>query len=255
MSIKDATAQLDAVLDKIDAARALLNLAADLIDEATAFFGAAVAGTVASDALQALAWFGEAQQGIGSSFAALTAAEDAIRAYRTQLVGEPIATGPMVGETSPRENRSRSSGEPSTVPIAVTPERVEELRRQLPPPVVSSAGQKTHGRWIDPNGNVHQEVSGKDEKSEEALRFFEEEMKSRRIPVTVVDVEIKLAVHMRQQAMKSVTLVINNPPCRGPMGCSALIPVVLPPGYTMTVHGPDGFRQEYKGGGTSKWVP
>jgi hypothetical protein len=134
-------------------------------------------------------------------------------------------------------------------------ERIGPLLRDLPPPVVSGAGQKTYGRWIDPEGNVHSEVSGKDQKSEAAVRFFEEEMKSRRILGTVVDVEIKLAVHMRKSGIRSTTLMINNLPCRGPMGCNALVPVVLPLGYTMTVYGPRGFKQQYKGGGTSKWVP
>ncbi|MFC6093297.1 DddA-like double-stranded DNA deaminase toxin [Saccharothrix lopnurensis] len=255
MSIKDVAARLDAVLDKIDAARESLNVAADLIDDATTLLGSAVSGTADPDALQALAWFGEAQQGIRSPFAALKAAEDAIRAYRATLAGDSTATGPTAGVTSSQGGRSPSSGAPPTVPVPVTPGRIEELRRELPPSVVSGVGQKTHGRWIDPSGRVHEEVSGKDEKSEEALRFFEEEIKSRRIPVTVVDVEIKLAAHMRKNGIQSATLVLNNFPCRGPMGCDALVPVVLPPGFTMTVYGPDGFRQEYKGGGTSKWVP
>jgi len=190
-----------------------------------------------------------------SPFAALKAAEDAIRAYRATLVGDSTATGPTAGATSPQRVRSPSSGAPLSLLIPVTPERIEELRRDLPPSVVSGIGQKTHGRWIDPSGRVHEEVSGKDEKPEEALRLFEEEIKSRRIPVTVVYVEIKLAAHMRKNGIRSATLVLNNFPCRGPMGCDALVPVVLPPGYTMTVYGPDGFRQEYQGGGTSKWAP
>jgi len=45
----------------------------------------------------------------------------------------------------------------------VPPERVEELRRNLPPPVVPGTGQKTHGRWIAPDGKVRQVVSGRDE--------------------------------------------------------------------------------------------
>ncbi|MBB5956411.1 hypothetical protein FHS29_002997 [Saccharothrix tamanrassetensis] len=254
MSIKDVAALLDAVLDKIDAARESLDVAADLIDDATSLLGSAVSGTADPDALQALTWFGEAQQGTRSPFAALKAAEDAIRAYRATLVGDSTATGSTAGATSPQGDRSSSSGAPRNLPVPVTPDRIEELRRELPPSVVSGVGQKTHGQWIDPSGRVHEEVSGKDEKSEEALRFFEE-IKSRRIPVTVVDVEIKLAAHMRKNEIPSATLVLNNFPCRGPMGCDALVPVVLPPGYTMTVYGPDGFRQEYKGGGTSKWVP
>ncbi|CRK56025.1 hypothetical protein [Alloactinosynnema sp. L-07] len=99
------------------------------------------------------------------------------------------------------------------------------------------------------------EVSGADAKGKQALRFFAEELKARRIPTTVTDVEIKLAVHMRKNGIRSATLVLNNVPCKGPMGCDALVSVVLPPGYMLTVYGTDGFRREYRGGGTSKWVP
>jgi hypothetical protein len=255
VSIKDLAAQLDAVLAKIDAARASLDTAAVLIDETTGIMGAVVSGTAAPDALQALALCAEAQQALRPPYLAMQAAEDAVRAYRANLTGDNTTTGPAAGVPSPPGDRSRSSSAPLAAPVAVATERIEQLRRELPPPVVSSTGQKTHGRWIDPKGNVHPEISGKDEKSEEALQFFEDEIKSRRIPITVVDVEIKLAAHMRKNGIRSATLVINNSPCGGPMGCNALVPVVLPPGYTMTVYGPDGFKQEYKGGGTSKWVP
>lgn len=117
---------------------------------------------------------------------------------------------------SPTEAARPSAALPPTV---VTPERIERLRRDLPPPVVPGTGRKTHGRWIDTSGNVHAETGGKDEKSEEAVRFFKE-IKSRRIPTAVTDVEIKLAVHMRKRG-----------------------------------HGPNGFLRHYKGGGTSEWVP
>ena len=110
MSIRDVVAQLDAVLDKIDAARELLNVAADLIDDATTLLGSAVSGTTDPDALQALAWFGEAQQGTRSPFAALKAAEDAIRTYRATLAGDSTATGPTAGVTSPQGGGRRRPG-------------------------------------------------------------------------------------------------------------------------------------------------
>ncbi|MBY8848182.1 hypothetical protein K7G98_05775, partial [Saccharothrix sp. MB29] len=215
MSIEDVAVRLDAVLDGIATARESLNVATDLIDDATTLLGAVVSGTSDPDALQALAWFGDARQDTQATFAALKAAEDAVRAYRASLVGD--STGSAVPATGPQEGRSPSSGTPPNLPVPVTPERIEEIRRELPPSVMSGVGQKTYGRWIDPSGKVHEEVSGKDEKSREALRFFEEEIKSRRVPVTVVDVEIKLAAHMRKNGIRSATLVLNNFPCRGPM--------------------------------------
>jgi len=99
--------------------------------------------------------------GTRSPFAALKAAEETIRAYRATLVRDSTPTVRTAGATSPQGDRSPPSGAPPSRPVPVTPERIEELRRELPPSVVSGIGQKTHGRWIDPSGRVHEEVSGK----------------------------------------------------------------------------------------------
>lgn len=37
--------------------------------------------------------------------------------------------------------------------------------------------------------------------------------------------------------------------------CDALVPVILPEGYILTVYGSNGFVREYKGGETSSWLP
>jgi hypothetical protein len=52
---------------------------------------------------------------------------------------------------------------------------------------------------------------------------------------------MKLAVHMRKNGIRSATLVVNHVPCEGPLGCDALVPVILPTGYTLTVYGTNGF--------------
>jgi hypothetical protein len=255
VSIADVAAQLDAVLDEIDAVRVSLGAAADLIDEVAAIVETAVAGSAAPEALDALSLFEQARQGLEAPSGMLHIAEEAIRDYRAYLVGQTSSVDPPATTSNPKAEQARPPEAPSAKPIAVTPERIEQLRRELPPPVVPGTGQKTHGRWIDPDGNVHAEVSGEDEKSEDAIWFFEEEIKSRRTPTVVTDVETKLAVHMRKRHIRSAVLVINNIPCSGAMGCAEIVPVVLPPGYTMTVYGSDGVPREYKGGGTSEWVP
>jgi len=53
--------------------------------------------------------------------------------------------------------------------------------------------------------------------------------------ITDGDVELKLAARMREQgaidpAMRHVTVAVNHVPCRGPLGCDTLVPVVLPDG-------------------------
>ncbi|MFC6093927.1 DddA-like double-stranded DNA deaminase toxin [Saccharothrix lopnurensis] len=37
-------------------------------------------------------------------------------------------------------------------------------------------------------------------------------------------------------------------PGEGPFGCDSLLPAVLPDGYTLTVHGPDGYYKKFTGG-------
>jgi hypothetical protein len=139
------------------------------------------------------------------------------RKIEERLIGgiEP----PHVGSTVP-ERRDR----PGTAR-----DQIESLRGGLPPPVTTGTGQKTHGRWIGPDGAVHTEVSSKDAKHEQAIQFFRE-IKARRIPLRASDVEMKLAVHMRINDIRSVTLAVNHVPCEGPMGCDALVPVILPEG-------------------------
>lgn len=97
-------------------------------------------------------------------------------------------------------------------------------------------------------------VSGQDGAYDEAIQVFRD-MKSRHVPQRASDVEMKLAAHMRNNGIRSAVLVINHTPCPGPMGCDALLPVILPKGYTLTVYGVNGFVRRYEGGGTSSWVP
>ena len=136
----------------------------------------------------------------------------------------------------------------------VSAERIGQLRSELPPPVTSGVGKKTHGRWVGSDGQVRAMTSGKDEAYAQAIEVFRE-MKSRHIPQRAADVEMKLAAHMRKNGIRSATLVINHVPCVGPLGCDALVPVILPVGYRLTVHGANGIVREYKGGATSSWVP
>lgn len=64
---------------------------------------------------------------------------------------------------------------------------------------------------------------------------------------TADHVEVKVAAIVRRPAVRDVTLVINNDPCRkGPLSCSELIPQVLRAGQTITVYWPGGW-QTYRG--------
>lgn len=66
-------------------------------------------------------------------------------------------------------------------------------------------------------------------------------------------VELKVASRMydtwkRTRDAQHETIVINNRPCDiNPLDCEYVIDRFLPPGSTLTVHGPDGFRKIYHG--------
>lgn len=221
--------------------------------EAISLATAATAGSSRPEAAQALDLLTQARQSLANILDTAQSAKDTAHAYRTHLAGGDSPSAATVSPPLPK--RADPSCRTTENQSTSTTGKIAELVRDLPPPVVPNSGQKTRSRWFGEDGEIHSELSGKDDKHRQAVRVFEEDMRSRRIPSTVVDVEIKLAAHMRANGIRSATLAINNQPCRGPMGCDALVPVVLPPGYTLTVIGPNGFRREYKGGATSRWVP
>lgn len=111
---------------------------------------------------------------------------------------------------------------------------------------------KTHGRWIGPDGQVHPIVSGEDQDYAESVQAFKE-LGAPGLPVRASDVEMKLAAHMRNHGVTSVTLVINNVPCPGQFGCDGLLPVLLPLGFRLTVHGANNYTKTYQGGAKPPW--
>lgn len=164
------------------------------------------------------------------------------------------AAQPATPPTDPRGQTGKSS-----IPPAVSAERADELRRELPPPVnpMTDPGRKTHGRWVGPDGQAHTIVSGKDEDSQAAGELLQRlGMPVRRITKSS-DVEMKLAARMVRDGISQVTVFINNAPCRGQLSCDTLVPIMLPEGATLTVHGVnrDGtlFKKRYTGGARPWW--
>ncbi len=118
-------------------------------------------------------------------------------------------------------------------------------------PKPNPTGKKTHGRWVDKDGNIGQMVSGEDEDAIEVRRI----LKAAGVPpvgepVTVTHVEMKLAARMRRQRERHMELVVNNEPCVGPYGCDTLLPALLPQGYSITIHGP---RESKTYAGGEEW--
>lgn len=116
--------------------------------------------------------------------------------------------------------------------------------------------QKTHGRWVHPDGAVQEIVSGESGPDYHLAR--ERAWSAGVAPHPWVfdgasHVEIKVASRMydtwRQTGQpQHETIVINNRPChRDQLDCEFVLDRFLPPGSTLTVHGPDGFERRYQG--------
>ncbi|WP_168200990.1 DddA-like double-stranded DNA deaminase toxin [Allokutzneria sp. NRRL B-24872] len=232
-ALGDVISRLRGVVSTCGQARDDLHQAAGLLDEASAQYGDAIASTRDPCAHDALGLLTHGAAELNDALRSVMALGERVRDYIAVLSGG--GTAQAATAAPPRD-------------------LIDQLRAELPPPVVPRSGQKTHGRWIGPDGTAHAEISGRDAKYERAIQFFKD-MRVSRIPSKASDVEMKLAVHMRVNGIRSVVLLVNHVPCPGPLGCDALIGVILPKGYTLTVYGANGFFREYQGGKTSSWLP
>lgn len=239
---------LNRVLNKAAEAGAALRTASELAGDAQDLLKSAAEGSLQADVENVNTQFAEAVDGIARLHRHLGAAVDGTQKILHHLeLGENTAT-PLVLRRTPE------------VPQRGTSERVERLRRDLPPPVQPRTGQKTHGRWFTdtdaPGTSARELTSGHDEWSEVAERHLLD-MGVPGTPVTAAHVEIKIAVHMARSGVRHATLVLNNTPCKGRFGCDTLVPVVLPEGSSLTVHGvaPDGrtMMKTYTGGAAASW--
>lgn len=155
---------------------------------------------------------------------------------------KPEKTAGAGDETSPEDESAPGR--------RISDEDGHRLQQKLPRREESELTQpKTRGLWVDKDGNEEELVSGQhDEWFQKATDFLRE----RGIPprnggsiTTPSHVETKFAMRMRVQGLKHETIIVNKLPCPGKWGCRALIGLILPPGSTLTVFGPDGFKKTY----------
>ncbi|WP_436493495.1 DddA-like double-stranded DNA deaminase toxin [Actinokineospora sp. HUAS TT18] len=238
-----SVAALAAELRRIMAAlpKAHLDHAAEQVAGAHTTLDATAKGAQSPAIRHAVRQLAEANTAVGQARQLIAAAKTKIEWYLERL-------GVEVGPATPiAVRRHAASGGDSA--------GVEHLKHKLPPavPKPNPTGRKTHGLWRDESGKLREEVSGRDEDSAEAWEL----LRQARIPlpsepVIVTHVEVKLAARMVREQRRHVEIVINNRPCPGRFGCDVLLPVILPEGYSMTIHGP-GYRQTFTGGKKPWW--
>ncbi|MBP2338727.1 hypothetical protein JOF41_004905 [Saccharothrix coeruleofusca] len=250
-SLKEVTARIRAACSKGIQARVALEQVEDLTREAHDMVARALAGArcLEPDMAQVLAAFQRVVDGCkGHLWPLLNAAVKDAENIADRLSADNSAPR----QPQPPSVRQPDSGNPPAVPV----EQVERLRRELPPPVMPGTGQKTCGYLLGADGTAQPVVSGRDDDAAEADRRLRD-MGMPRKSARTGDVEIKLAARMVRDGVRHATVLINNEPCAGPFGCDTLVPILLPEGATITVHGTteqgEPIRKRYAGGARPWW--
>ncbi len=249
-SIGDVAAQIKVACEKAEEARTALEQAEDLASEAHDTLARALAGSAGLESETAI---------VLVEFAKVT---DGCKGYLWPLITEAVKAAESIAarlagrRTAPPAPEARKPAQPPDPPV-VPVERVEAIRRTLPPPVVPRSGQRTVGQWIGPDGTAETITSGFDQRS----ALVQGQLARMGLPEGSArsgDVEQKLAAYMAANGIEHATVIINHTPCRqGPDSCDTLVPILLPEGYTLTVHGqkPNGTRTRirYTGGAQPWW--
>jgi hypothetical protein len=251
-------AQIRAACEKAEHGRTALEQAEDLAEEAHDMLARALAGAnhLESDVAAMLAAFVYVRDGLkGYLWPLITEALRAAENIAVRLEGEHRVPAPDTLPVQPAPPAARGPETPD--PPVVPQERVEAIRRTLPPPVVPRSGQRTVGQWIGPDGTAAPITSGFDRRSAlvqgQLARMGRPAGSSRS-----GDVEQKLAAYMAANGIKHATVIINHVPCRqGRDSCDTLVPILLPEGSTLTVHGQNSngtrIRIRYTGGAQPWW--
>lgn len=243
----------------------LLQEAVEALDMAHQALATVAAGSNDSELAEAVAMFDQLHRDVEDRYRECLALQSAIRALAGKLGGgapapSPSPAGQAGGSGAASSPQVRESDDVPARPSApdgkrLTREEAAKVAESLPPPVPrpNTSGQKTHGRWFDEHGQAHAITSGQDEDSAKVWETLQQQdIPVSGPPTAVADVEQKLAVRMVQDGRQHVDVVINNLPCVGRFGCDALVPVILPAGYSLTVHGPN-YRKTYTGGAKPWW--
>ncbi|WP_237774176.1 DddA-like double-stranded DNA deaminase toxin [Actinosynnema sp. ALI-1.44] len=249
MSVAELRTQIQEAITQLANVRAVINSAATHIDEARSIGQFTFQGSTQSEATQHETAHTEALDTLSSATDLLDRVTQDLAQYIKRLGPSDVSTDAAIRPT-PEPTKLTDAG-----PVAVPKESVERIRAELPSPVVPGTGAKTHGRLIT-GGKELPVTSGADSMSAKV----EAELKKMGIPASPVratDVEMKTAAWQRTSGTQHATVVINHVPCTGDWSCDTLVPVLLPEGYTLTVHGQNKngvkFRKRYTGGAAPWW--
>ncbi|RSM66601.1 hypothetical protein DMH03_05725 [Amycolatopsis sp. WAC 01376] len=240
-------AALGAAVTSLEQAGQAMRQAAGGFEESALQLGEAVYGTTDQEMGALPGRYDELKQTAEQAISHFEAVKAKISAYRDSIGASAAPENTEVTgarrEDRPRGRHGVHTTTTPTKPDPISQDRVDELKRDLPPRVDRGEGQKTHGQWVTDSGegDAGHIVSGRDDMEAAAVQFFKDQG-ARRMPSTTADVEVKLAVHMQNKGITSATVAVNNEVCKGPFGCETLVPKILPQGSALTVYGttPDG---------------
>ncbi|WP_345350376.1 hypothetical protein [Actinoallomurus liliacearum] len=164
VSAGEIIGQIHAAIEHLDQARAALRDSAASTENAVAMITAALDGGSHPTTAQALDGLVRAWEATGEIINTLDVGESDLLEFLHRLgthsnaayrgpAGRPASLGSPASSPSP-ERTSRPQ-------VDLSPEHIERLRAELPPPVDPGSGARTHGRWAGPDGIVHAEISGK----------------------------------------------------------------------------------------------
>ncbi|MCP2252376.1 SCP1.201-like deaminase [Prauserella aidingensis] len=255
MSVEQLAEAIGRVLDQIASARAALAHASHSTVEVRDMYAYCLGGAHDPDAAQAPGAAAEAAEQADQQHGRLAHIEQTMRGYLDQL-GATVAPPAARGSAAPTPARQDDAPRATTTPG----DRVARERAELPPRVGTNdrVQQKPHGRWwTSSSDEVGAMVSGRDDTSQRVQDRLDELGIPRRPVARASDVEMKLAAHMADRGITDATVVINHRPCVGLLGCDTLVPILLPSGSKLTVHGveSDGtpFAKTYEGGAKPWW--
>ncbi|WP_422772459.1 DddA-like double-stranded DNA deaminase toxin [Plantactinospora sp. WMMC1484] len=201
----------------------------------------ATRGSARQDPLDALTEMRVARGLVDEAVARLQKAREGIGAYASHIEGVAARPPPV----------------PDTGSVHSPPSMAFDPTPHLPPPApprTPGDRTKTRGNYVR-GDRVEELVSGEHDRFSAQVNQH-----ARRLGLVgpdgglraAADVELRFAMRMREEDIRSAIILINREPCKGRYGCDDLLERFLPPGATLTVYWSDreaGWRQKtYRGG-------